>query len=240
MELVKVNGGTFQMGSISADPDEMPIHNVTLNSFDISRYLITQSDWMENGLELPKKITKRKKDDPIVEISWYEAIAFCNLLSQKKKVEKCYSGSIDHIRLNISANGYRLPTEAEWEFAARGGIESKNYLYSGSNNIDEVAWYLSNSEKHIHGIGEKNSNEIGLFDMSGNIYEYCFDEYGLYSENDQNNPIGLQSTSKNPKRVIRGGNCFGLAYRARSTARWKYGYLGFRHDFIGFRIVRTI
>jgi formylglycine-generating enzyme len=240
MELVKIIGGTYKMGSLSGDPDEMPIHNVTLNSFYISRYLVTQNDWMETGLGLPQKITNRNKNDPIVEISWYEAIAFCNLLSQKSNCVKCYSGNIDSIILNIENDGYRLPTEAEWEFAARGGMESKNYLYSGSNNIDSVAWYLSNSEKHIHGVGEKNGNELGLFDMSGNIYEYCFDEYGTYSENDQKNPLGIQSAIKKPRRVIRGGNCFGLAYRARSTARWKYGYLGFRHDFIGFRVVRTM
>jgi len=228
IEMVFVEGGTFQMGSNEGNNDEWPVHTVTLSSFEISKYEITNSLYCvflndigcssngsfndteygnvtyidmgdvdcqviyTGGQFVPES---GKGNFPVIEISWYGAHAFA-----------------------LWAGG-RLPTEAEWEFAARGGNNSNGYTYSGSNNLDDVAWYSSNSDRHTHKVGTKAPNELGIYDMSGNVWEWCHDWYAAhyYSVSPQNNPQGPASGSY---RVLRGGSRVNNAYLCRVALRY--------------------
>jgi formylglycine-generating enzyme required for sulfatase activity len=152
---------------------------------------------------------------PITGVSWNDAKAYCEWLSQK------------------TGKTYRLPTEAEWEYAARGGSKSVGYKYSGSNNIDEVAWYDGNSGSKTHPVGQKKANELGIYDMSGNVWEWCGDWYGSYSSSSQTNPIGAASGSN---RVFRGGSWYFIAIYCRSANR-DDSTPDTRNGSIGFRLV---
>ena len=182
----------------------------------------------------------------IESINWYEAIDFCNKLSEIKGLKAYYSidknakdpnnknSEHDKLRylvtINKNANGFRLPTEAEWEFAARGGTLSKGYKYAGSDNIDEVAWYEKNSRK-TQPVGQLKQNELGIYDMSGNVWEWCHDWYADYGAEDVNNPQGAETGSL---RVYRGGSCFdragrcGVANRSCNVADQRISRLSFR------------
>ena len=212
-EMVFVEGGTFYMGSNLRDIDEKPIHAVTLDSYSIGKYEVTQAQW--------KAVMGNYATD-------HEA---CD------KFPTNYARSQDVSDINklnsLTGKNYRLPTEAEWEFAARGGNLSKGYTYSGSNDINEVAWFSDNSEKTLHFVGTKQCNELGIHDMSGNVWEWCSDWYGEYSRKSQNNPIG---PSKGNGRVLRGGGSVGLANNCRSTKRMSYNF-EVRDTYAGFRLV---
>ena len=170
-------------------------------------------------------------DCPVMEVTWYGAAEYANWLSAESGLTKVYTINGTSVTANWSANGYRLPTEAEWEYAARGGNASKGYLYAGSDNADEVAWYYDNSGDKTQPVGRKAPNELGLYDMSGNVYEWCWDWKGSYSSGSQSNPRGPASGSS---RVNRGGGWFVSAWYLRSANRSgdspgdSYGSLGFR------------
>ena len=172
---------------------------------------------------------------PVMNITWYGAVEYCNWLSGKEGLEACYTGSGGNTQCNFEANGYRLPTEAEWEYAARGGNKSRNFVYAGSNIKDSVAWYRETSYANIRPVGQKQANELGIFDMSGNIAEWCWDWYGSYPTEKTTDPRGR---SRGSDRVFRGGAWHDMARDCRNASRnyyepWK-GY-----NFIGFRFVRT-
>ena len=135
---------------------------------------------------------------------------------------------------DFSVNGYRLPTEEEWEYAARGGVKSKGYTYSGSNDPDKVAWYGDNSGSATHEVGKKSPNELGLYDMSGNVYEWCWDWYGEYNGETGKNHYGPESGTD---RVLRGGGWYSFARVARSACRDGYGPSN-RGSIVGFRFAR--
>ncbi|MCK6695928.1 MAG: formylglycine-generating enzyme family protein, partial [Thermoanaerobaculia bacterium] len=156
-------------------------------------------------------------------------------LSEKEGLQKVYSGSWDNITMNMNADGYRLPTEAEWEYAAKGGNLSRSYKYSGSNNAGDVAWYGDNSKSKTHPVGQKQQNELGIYDMSGNVWEWCWDWYGSYSSKSQTNPTGPK---KGSERVGRGGSWFNYTGRLRPSDRDStYPYSGC--DSLGLRLARS-
>jgi formylglycine-generating enzyme required for sulfatase activity len=188
-EMVKVEGGTFLMGCTSDQEDdcykdEKPAHKVTLTSFNISKYEITQEQWNSVMGTNPLKNSRGGKY-PVRNISWNDAQEFCSRLSAK------------------TGKQYRLPTEAEWEYAARGGNQSRGYKYSGSDNINDVGWYDYNSGGNIHPIGRKLPNELGIYDMSGNVWEWCCDKYVEYSISEQEDPVATKASSV---FVARGGS----------------------------------
>jgi formylglycine-generating enzyme required for sulfatase activity/TolB-like protein len=248
--MVRVEGGTFQMGNPSGGQDnERPVHTVTVKSFYMGKYEVTQREWREiMGTTLRQQRDMRDKslslygegdNYPMYYVSWYEAVEYCNKLSIREGLTPAYSGSDNNITCDWKANGYRLPTEAEWEFAAKGGNkDSLVYEYSGSNNVGTVAWYLDNSGGSTHPVGTKAANSLGIYDMSGNEWEWCWDRYGIYSSSSQTDPRGTPSSIN--ERVIRGGSWYNSAYRVRSAHR--NSWLPFDQGYIygvGFRLVRN-
>ena len=237
--MIFVQGGTFQMGSNDGESDEKPIHSVTVSDFYIGKYEVTQKEWQDIMGNNP---SNWKGDNlPVEKVSWYDAVEFCNKKSEKEGLQKCYSGSGKNITCDFTKNGYRLPTEAEWEYAARGGTESENAnsrLYSGSNNIGDVAWYSSNSGSKTHQVGTKQANELGIHDMSGNVWEWCWDWYdkNYYSSSPGSNPRGPNSGEYS---VLRGGSWFNYDYYCRVANRVRINRAGSSGYYYGMRISRT-
>ena len=213
--MVYVSGGTFIMGGDESS-DQTPTHSVTLSSYYICKYEVTQALWRAVMGSNPSKF---KGDNlPVEQVSWNDCQTFINRLN------------------NYTGRNFRLPTEAEWEFAARGGNYSRHYKYSGSNYISDVAWYCDNSGNRTHPVGTKQANELGLYDMSGNVWEWCSDRYGSYSSYSQSNPTGATSGFG---RVERGGNWCGLARYCCSSHRSYYAP-GNSFDDLGLRLVLSL
>ena len=201
IDMVRVEAGTFTMGATAEMKDpwdsEKPTHRVTLtNDYYIGKYEVTQALWKA---VMGKKPSKFKGDNlPVEQVSWDDCQKFISKLNR------------------ITGKTFRLPTEAEWEYAARGGNKSRGYQYSGSNNLSDVAWYDYNSGNKTHAVGTKQPNELGIYDMSGNVWELCQDRYERYSSSSQINPTGANSGSD---RVIRGGCWIKTAWGCRSSYR---------------------
>ena len=216
-EMVEVRGGTFRMGATSeqgseADSDEKPVHSVTLSGYYIGKTEVTQALWKAVMGSNPSNF---KGDNlPVECVSWNDCQEFVRKLN------------------SLTELNFRLPTEAEWEFACRGGNNSRGYKYSGSNYIDNVAWYWDNSLGNTLPVATKLPNELGIYDMSGNVREWCSDWKGDYSSGAQTNPKGPYDGSY---RVNRGGSWFDLARHCRSSYRDSYSpdYCG---DFLGLRL----
>ena len=174
---------------------------------------------------------------PTINVSWYDAVAYCNWRSQKEGLTAAYAINGTNVTYNTGANGYRLPTEAEWEYAARGGNKSRGYTYSGSNDGGEVAWCTSNSGNTTQPVGGKKPNELGLYDMSGNVWEWCWDWYGdkYYSQSGRENPTG---PSSGRSRVLRGGGWYGYVGGLRCAYRYSLIPAGTLNG-SGFRLART-
>ena len=234
---VQVAGGTFQMGSTDseADSDESPVHSVTVDSFYMAETEVTFDQYdaycTAAGISKPSDSGWGRESRPAINVSWYDAVKYCNWLSEQEGLTLAYEINGTSVSWNQSANGYRLPTEAEWEYAARGGAQSNGYKYSGSNNVDEVGWYWDNSGYKTQPVKGKKANELGLYDMSGNVWEWCWDWYGSYSSSTENNPVGPSSGSN---RVGRGGSWVDgpgylrVADRNLGNPVDSYGDLGFR------------
>jgi formylglycine-generating enzyme required for sulfatase activity len=261
IEMIFIPGGSFQMGSprgtaFSLD-DERPAHKVTLNNFYLGKYEVTQGQYFEVTGTRPSNFASNPEDSvpdgwknlPVEMVNWYEALVFCNKLSVKERLEPVYrmNGSTnpgnwgetpliqkpvwDAVEMIEGSNGYRLPTEAEWEYAARGGEGAKNFIYAGNDNANTVSWYYDNSNFKLHEVGKKSPNGLNLYDMSGNVMEWCWDWMANYSDNSQENPAGPVSGEF---RTIRGGawsvsvQYSRVAYRHNNNPAYKGVNLGFR------------
>ena len=200
-EMVRVEGGTFTMGATAeqgsdASEDEKPTHQVTLPSYYIGKTEVTQALWQAVMGSNPSNF--KGSNLPVEEVSWEDCQTFIRKLNA------------------LTGKNFRLPTEAEWEFAARGGNNSRGYKYSGSNTLSNVAWYDDNSSDKTHPVATKAPNELGIYDMSGNVWEWCSDWYGSYSTSSQYNPTGPNSGSD---RVNRGGCWDSYAWSCRVSLR---------------------
>lgn len=217
--MIAVKGGTFTMGATSeqgsnADNDEKPTHQVTLSDYMIGETEVTKELWKAVMGNNPSYFSGTNL--PVENVSWNDCQTFITKLNQ------------------LTGKKFRLPTEAEWEYAARGGNKSKGYTYAGSNTLSDVAWYKDNSGSKTHPVKQKQANELGLYDMSGNVLEWCQDWwYGSYSSSAQTNPTGPSSGAV---RVYRGGNWNSSAFYCRVAVRL-HGSPGDRYTGVGFRVV---
>jgi formylglycine-generating enzyme required for sulfatase activity len=232
--LIFVQGGSFQMGSNAGNINEKPIHSVTVRSFYLGKYEVTQKEW--NDLMISNKSKIKADNNPVEQITWIQAIEFCNKKSKQEGLSPCYEINGNNVTCDFNMNGYRLPTEAEWEYAARGGNKSKGFVYSGSNDINLIAWNVSNSKKRTHKIGSRDPNELGIYDMTGNVYEWCWDWSGKYRSDSLTDPTGVENGSY---RIFRGGSCYSEIRDCTVTYRSGYSPFGSRTD-IGFRLARSI
>jgi formylglycine-generating enzyme required for sulfatase activity len=229
---VRVEGGTFMMGSPlpeeEREDNETP-HKVTVTSFYMGKYEVTQEEWVAVMGTNPSNF---KGDNlPVEQVRWYDAIKYCNKRSVKEGLTPAYRGSGKGVTWN--GNGYRLPTEAEWEYAARGGNLGDFLVYRYASNEDVVTWYNGNSGEKTHPVGTKQPNGLGIYDMSGSVYEWCWDWSGDYPSSPQTDPRGASSGSY---RVARGGSFNGQ--NPRSVWR-SYSTPSNRADNLGFRLVRS-
>ena len=218
IEMVKVEAGSFDMGATpemeNPDASEKPVHRVTLtNNYNIGKYEVTQALWQAVMGNNP---SNSKGDNlPVEKVSWNNCQKFISKLNK------------------LTGKSFRLPTEAEWEYAARGGNKSRGYQYSGSNTIGDVAWYDGNSGSKTHAVGTKQPNELGIYDMTGNVWEWCQDWYGSYSSSPQTNPTGAVSGSG---RVYHGGSWVSSARDCRTSYRG-LSTPGARSFILGLRLV---
>lgn len=248
-EMVMVDAGSFEMGSTDGLPDELPVHTVNITRpFYIGIYEVTFEEYdtfCEDtiGYNKPDDRGEGRGKRPVVGVDWHDAVAYCNWLGEKEELTPCYSGKGKMTKCDFSASGYRLPTEAEWEYAARGGQKSQGYTYAGSDSPDKVAWYDDNSDGQIHPVGQKQPNELELYDMSGNIFEWCWDWYdeGYYASSPSSDPQGPPPPRvKNPwelNRVRRSGSWRESSDSVRTTTR-SFDSPSYPGD-NGFRLVRT-
>ena len=237
-EMIAVQGGTFSMGCTSEQGsdcyyDEMPAHQVTLSDFYIGKYEVTQGLWKTVMGNNPSYFTGG--DNYPVEYMFGDDIVGTSGSYQEIKGIRYYANGFIYKLNQLTGKQYRLPTEAEWEYAARGGANSKGYKYSGSNIVGNVAWCSENSDSRTHPVGGKAANELGIYDMSGNVCELCSDWYDSYSSNVQTNPTGPTS---GPSRVYRGGSWSHPAWYTRVSYRnfWNTGF--YRHT-VGLRLARS-
>jgi len=241
---VLVEGGTFNNGT----------SDVTVSSFYIDKYELTQAGYQAVMGTDPASGYGNGDNYPVYYVSWFNAIEYCNRRSMQDGLSPCYSYSTygtnlanwpvgwntnnanhTNVSCNWSANGYRLPTEMEWMFAARGGNQSQGYTYSGSNDINAVAWYRSNSGNTTHIVGTKAPNELGIFDMSGNVWEWCWDIYGAYPSGAQTDPHGANNGSY---RVLHSGSWTNYNTDCSVSYRLRVDATGSTKD-IGFRVIRV-
>lgn len=230
-DMVLVEGGRFLMGSNDGQPDEQPVHPVELDGFLISRHEISQARWQRVMNSNPSEF--KEENRPVETVSWFDAVKYCNRLSLLAKRQPAYDIKGQQVALFPGANGYRLPTEAQWEFAARGGNKSRGYTWAGSPNPAKVAWYEGNSAGSTHAVGLREPNELGIFDMSGNVWEWVEDWYAPYQPAPVRNPQGPRNGEY---RVYRGGSWFYLASMTTVSYR-RWAYPGLVQSNIGFRVV---
>ncbi len=224
-DMIKIKAGSFQMGSNDYD-DEKPIHKVTIkNSFELDKYPVTVGEYLHfvkaTKKEILEKWSKEKDNHPVTDVSWNDAVAYCNWLNEQQK---------EYL--------YRLPTEAEWEYACRAGSTTKWSFGDDEGLLEEYAWYDKNSDGSTHEVGKRNKNDFDLHDMHGNVWEWCQDDY---VDNYKNTPRdGKPYIDKNSEsKIIRGGSWVISASYARSADRYRINPT-IRNYNVGFRLLRTL
>ena len=246
--MIKVQEDTFEMGDTSkvSYSDEKPLRKILLSSFLIGKYEVT---FMEYDLFCSETQREKPSDNgwgrglrPVINISWLDATSYCNWLSKKNNFKPAYDeygNFLDRYGKKTSdpseVEGFRLPTEAEWEYCAKFNLSKAKTVFSSSNNIDEVGWYEGNSMMKSHSVGLKKPNDLGIHDMNGNVMEWCSDFYAPYFGNTLKNPI--QTTGK--RKVVRGGSYNYLSSLSRNSKRMSFDP-EFKSGYLGFRIVRSI
>jgi formylglycine-generating enzyme required for sulfatase activity len=225
LDLVWCPAGSFQMGSNDGEGDEKPVRTVRITrGFWMGRTAVTQAQWRQRMKDNPSRF---KGDDlPVEQVDWPQCVEFCRTLTERERTAGRLPAEYE----------YRLPSEAEWEYAARGGSKGRGFTYSGRNDLGSVGWYSDNSGGKTQPVGKKAANELGLYDMSGNVWEWCQDWYqDNYNGLGSADPSGPASGSN---RVLRGGGWYSVASACRSTRRLRYGPSASIDD-LGFRVVRA-
>ncbi|MFA6567942.1 MAG: formylglycine-generating enzyme family protein [Victivallales bacterium] len=239
IRMVLIPGGSFNMGDAKGQEDEKPVHKVTVDSFHMDACEVTQESFETLTGINPSKF--RDKKGPVERTRWTDAVKYCNARSLKEGLKPCYN--TETWECDFKAGGYRLPTEAEWEYACRAGSADERFFKGGESQLDLYAWYRNNSAEKVHAAGTKKPNAFGLSDMYGNVSEWCNDFYnkGYYSASAEVNPVGPKTGDK---RVLRGGNWSSRPKDCKSFRRFAdnpvtadicQGY-----DTYGFRCVRRV
>jgi formylglycine-generating enzyme required for sulfatase activity len=242
VEMVYLPGGEFSMGSAQGNPDEAPPHKVRISPFLIDKFEVSHEMFAKAQLPNPSHWQDSPKK-PVERVRWRDAKQYCNERSLLEGLNPCYNEKTADWDCTEAANGYRLPTEAEWEYAARAGTEGA-YEFGTADKLRQYAWFAGNSDQKTHPVGQKKSNRWGLHDMYGNISEWCEDVYSptYYKESTAVDPHGPPNPGKDVKRSIRGGSWKSSPDVCRSTARQgeKTGDADacFSTDYCGFRCVR--
>jgi formylglycine-generating enzyme required for sulfatase activity len=237
VEMVLIPPGSFQMGSRSGQENEKPVHSVQIDSFWMDKYEVTQAEFDKSGKPNPSHF--KGPDFPVEMINWPQAALYCNYRSHAEGFKPCYNE--DTGECNFQADGYRLPTEAEWEYACRAGSDTDYSFGNDSRKIGEHAWYADNASQKTHPVGKKKPNAWGLYDMHGNVAEWCNDTYdkNYYAKSPKENPHG---PAEGDKYVLRGGAWNSKPDQLRSALRVGetpgFQDACFSRDAIGFRCVR--
>lgn len=239
---VLVEGGAFKMGTDQpVERHESPKHEIRLNNFYISKYEVTFEEY-DKFCSATKRDTVPSGNwgrgkNPVFMVSWLDAIAYCNWLSEKEKLSKCYLIKGDEVLWIDTARGYRLPTEAEWEYAARGGNKNSTAYFAGDTIVGNVAWYADNSNGKVQPVGQKPANELGLHDMNGNVWEWVWDWYdwNYYRYSPVQNPAGPKVGGY---KVMRGGAWYNYGNYANVYTRQNH-QINYKQNSVGFRVARN-
>jgi formylglycine-generating enzyme required for sulfatase activity len=235
-DMILVSGGAFLMGEKS-EVDAAP-HQVTVSAFWIDKFLVTQAQF-EKAMGANPSRWKAEKN-PVEQVRWSDAVTYCNKRSEMEGLKPCYD--LKSWTCNFEANGYRLPTEAEWEFACRGGTTSAYFFGESPSKLGEYAWYNKNAGGHPRPVGQKSPNPLGLYDMAGNVWQWCNDFYEVdyYGKSPKVDPRGPESGKT---KVVRGGAWRVSADNCRSGYRYNespgYADVCFGYDIYGFRCVKA-
>ena len=237
VQMVLVPGGEFTMGDGGGADDEKPPHKVRVSPFYMDKFEVTQKSYQELMGTNPSKF--KQPDRPVEQVSWFNAVKYCNMRSLREGLTPCYD--LKTLRCDPGADGYRLPTEAEWEYACRAGTQSDYSFSGGPSRLVAYGWFKANAQGSSQPVGQKRPNPWGLYDMHGNVAEWCHDVYdeGYYARSPAEDPMG---PADGDERVLRGGSWAVDADACRSSARYSdtpgFADVCFGYDAYGFRAVR--